>query len=58
MEKADECIEQFSICVRCGGKAQHTERTAGGPGQSIGTTGKITAQYIPVCAACHKIYKG
>lgn len=58
MQKANECIEQFSICVKCGGKAQHTERIAGGTDKSIGTTGKITAQYIPVCAACHKIYKG
>jgi thymidine kinase len=57
MKKADECIEQFSICVRCGGKAQHTERVAGGHTQSIGTTGAVTAQYIPVCADCHKIYK-
>lgn len=56
MKKADECIEQFSICVKCGGKAQHTERISGGKNQSIGTTGTTTAIYIPVCATCHKIY--
>lgn len=58
MQIADECIEQFSICVRCGGKAAHTERVAGGTDQSIGTNGKIIAKYIAVCATCHKIYKG
>ncbi len=58
MSMADECIEQFSICVKCGGKAQHTERVAGGTEQSIGTTGKIAAKYVPVCASCHEIYAG
>jgi thymidine kinase len=58
MGMADECIEQFSICVKCGGKAAHTERIAGPAQLSIGTTGKVAAKYIAVCAACHKIYKG
>ncbi len=58
MQMADECIEQFSICVKCGGKAQHTERVAGGTEQSIGTIGKVAAKYIPVCASCHLVYKG
>ncbi len=58
MNMADECLELFSICVRCGGKAQHTERIAGGTSQSIGTTGLQKAAYIPVCATCHKIYQG
>ncbi len=58
MKIADECIEQFSICVRCGGKAEHTERVAGPTDQSIGTTGKVTAKYIAVCSAHHKIYRG
>src|SRR3972149_10869204 len=30
MNRADERIEQFSICVKCGGKAMHTERVSGG----------------------------
>lgn len=58
MKLADECIEQYSICVKCGGKAAHTERIAGSTEVSIGTTGKTTAKYIAVCSSCHKIYKG
>ncbi len=58
MQVADECIEQFSICVRCGGKAAHTERVAGGTERSLGTTGQVAAKYIPVCSSCHQIYKG
>lgn len=58
MQKADECIEQFSICVRCGGKAEHTERISGGTSVAIGTTGIRKASYIPVCRKCHKVYKG
>lgn len=58
MKMADECIEQYSICVRCGGKAMHTERVSGGTEQSIGTTGKTVAQYIAVCSSCHRIYQG
>lgn len=58
MNMADECIEQYSICVKCGGKAAHTERIAGGTEVSIGTTGKTIAKYVAVCSSCHKIYKG
>lgn len=58
MGMADECIEQFSICVKCGGKAAHTERVAGPTDLSIGTTGKVVAKYIAVCASCHQVYKG
>lgn len=58
MNMADESIEQFSICVKCGSKAMHTERVAGGTQQSIGTNGRERAAYIPVCASCHKIYRG
>lgn len=58
MKIADETIEQFSICMRCGAKAAHTERIAGTTEQSIGTTGKVTAKYIAVCVDCHKIYRG
>ncbi len=58
MKMADESIEQFSICVKCGGKAMHTERVSGGTEVSIGTTGKKKAEYVPVCASCHAIYKG
>lgn len=58
MGLADECIEQYSICVKCGGKAAHTERIAGGTEISIGTTGHEKAQYIAVCSSCHEVYKG
>ncbi len=58
MKMADECIEQFSICVKCGGKAAHTERIAGTTQLSVGTRGKVSAKYIAVCSSCHKIYKG
>jgi thymidine kinase len=58
MKMADECIEQFAICVKCGGKAEHTERVAGPTDLSIGTTGKVVAKYIAVCSAHHKIYRG
>ncbi|OGG08653.1 hypothetical protein A2154_00805 [Candidatus Gottesmanbacteria bacterium RBG_16_43_7] len=58
MSQADECIEQFSICVKCGAKAAHTERIAGGTARSIETVGSRKAQYIAVCAKCHQIYKG
>lgn len=58
MNIADECIEQFSICVKCGGKAAHTERIAGSTEVSVGTTGHVAAKYIAVCSSCHKIYKG
>lgn len=58
MKMADECIEQFAICVKCGGKAAHTERIAGTTELSVGTTGKVAAKYIAVCSSCHKIYKG
>ncbi|MCL4360629.1 hypothetical protein M1555_05270 [Patescibacteria group bacterium] len=58
MNMADECIEQYSICVKCGGRAEHTERVSGGTEQSIGTTGGVTARYIAVCSSCHTIYKG
>ena len=58
MELADEKIEQFSICVKCGGRAMHTERVAGGTEVSLGTTGNKKAEYIPVCAEHHVIYQG
>lgn len=58
MGMADECIEQFSICVKCGAKAAHTERIAGSTQLSVGTTGKVAAKYIAVCSSCHKIYRG
>lgn len=57
LKMADERTELFSICVRCAGKAEHTERISGGTEQMIGTTGTQTAVYIPVCSTCHKIFE-
>jgi len=58
MKIADESIIQYSICVRCAHRAEHTERVSGGTEQAIGTTGKVKATYIAVCSSCHKIYSG
>jgi|GEM_PF-1140973 len=58
MKKADECLELYSICVRCASKAMHSERVSGGTELSIGTTSTKKAEYIPVCASCHKLYQG
>ncbi len=58
MQQAQESILQYSICVRCGGKADHTERISGGTAQSIGTTGMKKAEYVAVCATCHQAYQG
>lgn len=58
MNMADESLELFSICVRCGGKAEYTERISGGTSQSIGTTGPRKAEYIAVCSKHHQIYQG
>ncbi len=55
---ADEFIEQYAICVKCGGRAAHTQRVSGGTEQSIGTIGKIKAEYVAVCSDCHVIYTG
>lgn len=55
---ADEPFELYSVCVRCGGKAEHTERISGGTSQAIGTTGSKKAEYIAVCSKHHQIYQG
>lgn len=58
MKVADECLELFSICVRCGSKAAYTERISGGTQQMVATTGNKRAEYIAVCEKCHRVYKG
>lgn len=51
---ADERLELFAICQRCGSLARHTERLKGGKGQVVvGAADK----YIAVCESDHKIYK-
>lgn len=50
---ADERLELFAICQRCGSLARHTERLKGGKGQVVvGAADK----YIAVCEADHRIY--
>lgn len=51
---ADERLEVFAICQRCGSLARHLERKSGGKGQIVvGGADK----YIAVCEKCHRIYK-
>lgn len=54
MGLADERLELFAICQKCGSLARHTERQKGGRGQIVvGAAG----MYIASCEKCHKIYK-
>lgn len=51
---ADERLELFAICQKCGSIARHTERVRGGKSQvDVGAADK----YIAVCELHHKIYK-
>ncbi|OGK38637.1 hypothetical protein A3F03_03860 [Candidatus Roizmanbacteria bacterium RIFCSPHIGHO2_12_FULL_41_11] len=51
---ADERLELFAICQKCGSLARHSERMHGGKGQvDVGAADK----YIAVCEKCHKIYQ-
>lgn len=51
---ADERLELFSICQKCGSLARHSERVGGSKKQvDVGSEDK----YIAVCEKCHKIYK-
>lgn len=51
---ADERLELFSVCQKCGSLARHSQRLRGGKGQiDVGAADK----YIAVCESCHKIYK-
>lgn len=51
---ADERLELFAICQKCGSLARHTERVRGGKGQIEVGAGDM---YIASCEQCHKIYK-
>jgi len=54
MGLADERLELFAICQKCGSLARHTERVSGGKGQIVvGAAG----MYIASCEKCHRIYK-
>ncbi len=54
MGLADERLELFAICQRCGSLARHTERLRGGKGQVVvGAADK----YIAACESDHRIYR-
>lgn len=54
MGLADEHMELFSVCQKCGAIARHTERKKGGKGQVVvGAADK----YIASCVKCHRVYK-
>jgi thymidine kinase len=50
---ADESMELFAICQKCGSIARHTERVGGG--KSVIEVGAAD-KYIASCEQCHKIY--
>ena len=51
---ADERLELFAVCQKCGSLARHTERVAGGKGQIVVGAANM---YIASCEKCHRIYK-
>jgi thymidine kinase len=51
---ADERLELFAICQKCGSLARHTERKKGGKGQIVVGAADM---YIASCEKCHRIYK-
>lgn len=51
---ADESVELYAICQKCGGIARHTERTGGGKGQIVVGASDM---YIASCEKCHIIYR-
>lgn len=54
MGLADERLELFAICQKCGSLARHTERVKGGKGQIVVGAANM---YIASCEKCHRIYK-
>ncbi len=51
---ADERLELFAICQKCGSLARHTQRNKGGRGQIVVGAADM---YTAACEKCHKIYK-
>lgn len=56
MGLADEHMQLFSVCQKCGSLASHTERTGGGSTSVIDVG--ASDKYIPVCQHCHVMYRG
>lgn len=51
---ADERLELFAICQKCGSLARHTERLKGSNNQvELGAADK----YIAACEHCHRVYR-
>lgn len=51
---ADESLELFAICQKCGSLARHSERVKGSKSKiDVGAADK----YIAVCEHCHRIYR-
>jgi thymidine kinase len=55
MGLADERLELFAICQKCGSLARHSERVKGSKKSTIDVG--AADKYIAVCEHCHKIYK-
>lgn len=51
---ADERIELYAVCQKCGSKARHSERVKGSKKSTIDVG--AANKYIAVCEKCHKIY--
>lgn len=51
---ADERLELYSVCQKCGSIARHSERRKGSKKQTIDVG--ASDKYIAVCESCHKIY--
>lgn len=50
---ADESLELFAICQKCGSLARHSERVSGSKKQiDVGEADK----YIAVCEKCHQVF--
>ena len=54
MGLADERLELFAICQKCGSLARHTQRNKGGKGQIVVGAADM---YTAACEHCHRIYK-
>lgn len=51
---ADEHLELYAVCQKCGSLARHSERLKGTKGQiDVGAGDK----YIAACDRCHRVYK-
>jgi thymidine kinase len=52
---ADESLELFAVCQKCGSLARHSERVKGSKNSKIDVG--AADKYIAVCERCHRIYR-